>query len=158
MSFSYVDFSNYTNNTIIKKKDNSNLNNYNNKYDDKTINYYRKLREIKLDPILQEQISDNISFKYYNIWNPYTGETLTDIDPYGPLCFHPDLLIKYFYTNRLNELWNEEYDDGENLYEGHYGDALNSGENIFIQSRGENPEKYLFRLPISDCYWKKNFK
>jgi hypothetical protein len=152
MSFNYVNYSNY--NQIIKKKENKN--NYN-QYDDKTTNYYSKLREMKMDPILQESVEDNISFKYYNKWNAYSGEKLNEKDPYGPLCFHPDILIKYYYTNRLNELWIDELDDGINIYEGHYGDAIGAGENIFIQSRGNNPDKYLFRLPITDCYWLKNF-
>jgi hypothetical protein len=34
---------------------------------------------------------------------------------------------------------------------------VGSGENINIIGRGECPEKYLFRLPIIDCYLEKDY-
>ncbi|AYV80847.1 MAG: hypothetical protein Harvfovirus8_8 [Harvfovirus sp.] len=121
------------------------------KYDDKTIHYYKTLRERKMDPILLSEIDDKISFKFFEEWNPYTGERLLK-DPYGPLYFHPDTLIRYFYVNRLNDLWVPESEQDGIFYEGMYDVAVGAGFDIYIQSRGYNPEKYLFRLPI-DCYW-----
>jgi len=122
------------------------------RYDDKTMLYYKTLRFRRMDPIFLAEIDDDKCFKFYHEWNPYTGERL-GIDPYGPLCFHPDSLIKYFYENRLNDLWIAETEQNGIQYQGYYADAVGAGFDIYIQSRGFNPEKYLFRLPIIDCYW-----
>ena len=54
----------------------------------------------------------------------------------------------------MNGLWIPP----ENGYEGYYGDLVGAGEDIMIQCRGTYPERYLFRLPISNCYLKKNQK
>ena len=124
-------------------------------YDHKTTSYYRTLRERKMDPILLSEIDDKISFKFNDEWNPYNGERIGK-DPYGPLCFHPDTLIRYFYVNRLNDLWVPESEQNGLYYEGMYDVAVGAGFDIYIQSRGYNPDKYLFRLPIIDCYWLKN--
>jgi len=154
--YDYVDFSEYDN--IIEDNKNQNHKTKYTKngkiiiYNDKTTKYYCKLREMKMDPILQEEISDNISFKFYYQWDPYTGKRL-EKDPYGPLYFHPDILIKYFYTSRLNDLWVNETEDNDEYYEGYYDAAVGAGEDIYIHSRGFNPDKYLFRLPVNDCYW-----
>lgn len=121
-------------------------------FDEKTMLYYKTMRFRKMDPIILADVDDDKCFKFYHQWNPYTGERL-GIDPYGPLCFHPDSLVKYFYENRLNNLWVNEFNQNGIQYEGYYEDAVGAGFDIYIQSRGFNPEKYLFRLPIIDCYW-----
>ena len=118
-------------------------------FDHQTMEYYRTMRKLKMDPIILDTVPDEFSFKYSYQWDPVSGEKL-DVDPYGPLCFHPDILIKHFYVNRLNDIWTPDSQDG---FQGIYGDAVGAGEDIYIQSRGYHPEKYLFRLPIIDCYW-----
>lgn len=118
-------------------------------FDHTTMEYYKTMRKIKMDPITLQEVPDDISFKFYDQWDPLSGERL-DKDPYGPLCFDPNVLIRHFYINRLNEIWTPESQDG---FQGSYGDAVGAGEDIYIQSRGYHPEKYLFRLPIIDCYW-----
>ena len=120
-------------------------------FDDKTMDYYKTLRERKMDPILLEEVDDKIAFKFHEQWNPYTG-ALLDKDPYGPLYFHPDSLIRYYYVNRLNDLWISEIDQADGMYQGNYDVAVGAGNDIYIESRGYNPERYLFRLPIIDCY------
>lgn len=159
----YVDFDEYEDQTNPKASEqtanNMNMNmNMNTLYmrdgkpvnfDHTTMEYYRTMRKLKMDPIMLQELPDNICFKFPYQWNPLTGERL-GLDPYGPLCFHPDVLIKYFYTNRLNDIWTPESQDG---FQGSYGDAVGAGEDIYIQSRGYHPEKYVFRLPIIDCYW-----
>lgn len=126
-------------------------------FDDKTMNYYKAMRYRKMDPIYLLDVDETKCFKFYHQWNPYNGERL-DIDPYGPLCFHPDSLIKYFYENRLNNLWVNESQHNGVYYHGYYDDAVGAGPDIYIHSRGSNPEKYLFRLPIIDCYWLTDFQ
>ena len=65
---------------------------------------YTSLRQGRIDPVgLFEVGTHGFEFKYK--WDPYTGERLNDLDPNGPLVFHPDILIKTFYSNRLNKLW-----------------------------------------------------
>lgn len=126
-------------------------------YDKRTIEYYKVMRSRKMDPILSMDIDDKISFEYPYIWDPYTGNASHVLDPDGPLSFHPDVLIHYFYTNRLNNLWVEPVDDIVNGYfQGYYDMAVGTGENVAIQGRGEYPEKYLFRIPIIDCYLTKD--
>lgn len=120
-------------------------------FDDQTMFYYRAMRYRKMDPIILTDVDENKCFKFYYQWNPYNGERLGK-DPYGPLCFHPDTLIKYYYENRLNNLWVNEIDQDGIQYEGYYDEAVGAGFDIYIQSRGYNPDKYLFRLPIHDCY------
>jgi len=123
-------------------------------FDDNTMQYYKTMRTRNMDPIsLTELPSDCFKFDYQ--WDAYTGERL-DKDPFGPLCFDPDTLIKYYYENRLNGLWNAESDESGGYFEGYYDVAVGAGQNITIKSRGDNPERYLFRLPIIDCYWLSN--
>jgi len=131
---------------------NNKINNlYNKEYSHTTTEYYKALRNQKMDPISMQNINSNTSFAFKYMWDPYTGERL-DEDPYGPLYFDPHNLIKYFYTNRLNGLWVEPVDEQGGYYEGYYDDGLGCGEDMFINSRGHHPERYLFRLPIIDCY------
>ncbi len=129
-------------------------------YDDTTMKFYRALRERKLNVIIptNDDFNSNKSFKIFTQWDPYTGE-IGEIDPYGPLCFHPDDLIYFFYSKRLNMLWIEPVDEGVNggHYEGYYADAMGNGEEIYITGRGYYPERYLFRLPIFNCYLEKGY-
>jgi hypothetical protein len=121
-------------------------------YNNTTMEFYRVLREKKMDAIMQRDDFDSTkAFKFPYQWDPYTGER-TIIDPFGPLYFFPDDLIYFFHTKRLDTLWKEPSDEQMGYYEGCYGDGLGSGENIFIQGRGSYPELYLFRLPVTDCY------
>lgn len=121
------------------------------KYDITTLETYRIKRIFKIDPIDDYEIPKNLIFEFKNKWNPYTGCRL-DEDEIGPLCFNSLNLFDYFYKNRLNGLW---YIPSDN-FEGYYGELVGSGTNIQINSRGFYPEKYLFRLPIIDCYLKNN--
>jgi hypothetical protein len=127
--------------------------NYDKKYNEYTTKLYRNMRELKYNVISHNTFDCDINtiFKFHHMWDPYTGER-TEIDPFGPLCFHPDELIHFFYTRRLKMLWNEPKDEQGGFYEGYYGDAVGSGEEINIPGRGIHPELYLFRLPIDDCY------
>lgn len=143
-----VDFSECTEATPIKKSL------YDKQYDDTTTKFYRTLRENKINAIMQDNTGfyPEKSFKFAKQWDPYTGQLVGD-DPYGPLYFHPDDLIRYFYTKRLNMLWTDPVNENHGHYtQGYYGDAVGSGEDIFIVGRGTYPELYLFRLPILDCY------
>ena len=127
---------------------------YNEDYDDTTTKFYRTLRENKINAIMQDNTGfyPEKSFCFTHQWDPYTGIRMGK-DPYGPLYFHPDDLIRYFYTKRLNMLWTDPVDTNQGHYiQGYYGDAVGSGEDILIVGRGTYPESYLFRLPIFDCY------
>jgi len=120
-------------------------------YDYQTKEYYKILRERKMDPISQEELDDKYAFKFKYMWDPYTGERL-DEDPYGALCFDPDMLIKHFVTNKVRKLWINSIDETGGTYQGVYDDGVGAGEEFFVSSRGSHPEWYLFRLPIIDCY------
>ena len=61
-------------------------------------------------------------------------------------------MIRHYYKRRLKLLWNEPKDESGGFYQGYYGDAVGSGEEINIPGRGTHQELYLFRLPIDDCY------
>jgi hypothetical protein len=151
----YIDFSDFDDGSTSSPQEVDSLYERDGKkisFDDKTMLYYKAMRFRKMDPIFQIDLDEDKCFKFYYQWNPYTGERL-GADPYGPMCFHPDSLIKYFYENRLNNLWVEQVEQNGDNYEGYYDVAVGAGEDIYIQSRGYNPERYLFRLPIIDCYW-----
>ncbi len=137
-----VDFSECTE---IKKKNTL----YDKNYNETTTKFYRTLRENKINAIMQDNTGfyPEKSFIFKDQWDPYTG-IRTGVDPYGALYFHPDDLIRYFYTKRLNMLWTELVD----LNQGYYDYAVGSEEDILIVNRGTYPEAYLFRLPILDCY------
>jgi hypothetical protein len=130
---------------------------YQKEYDEYTTQLYKNMRLMKYNVISHDAFDCDFNhiFQYSHMWDPYTGE-INGTDPIGPLCFHPDELINWFYTRRKKMLWIEQKDVmnglNEGVYEGYYGDGLGSGENIHIVSRGEFPELYLFRLPIDDCY------
>jgi len=137
---------------IMKREDERKIENkYKINFNDQTIQFYKKLRDIKQDPITY-QICNEHYFEFPYMWDPYTGERFLELDPYGSLCFDVYDLIYYFYINRLNGLWINSVDEKNGVYSGYYGDYLGSGQNISIKGRGEFPERYLFRLPIIDCY------
>ena len=149
ISFDNISFDNISFDNISSNKPKINL--YDKKYSHTTLEYYKAMRIRKMDPITMQDIESENVFAFKYMWDPYTGERLGE-DPYGPLYFDPHNLIKYFYTNRLNGLWVEPVDVSSGYYEGYYDDALGCGEDMFINSRGYHPERYLFRLPIIDCY------
>ncbi len=138
----------------INDTNNSNIEN-------KIFNNYENYRRNKIDPILLidlplNNMQEKDLFKFDLKWNPYTGERLKEKDINGPLYFDPNILINYFYINRLNNLWIDEYFDGNDYIQGHYGDALGKYPNFEIKGRGKHPDWYLFRLPIIDCYFDKD--
>lgn len=130
---------------------------YKRQYAHDTSEYYKALRVRKMDPITLIELDSEISFEYKFMWDPYTGDIL-EPDPHGSLWFDPNVLIKYFHTNRLNQLWVEPKDEQNGYFEGYYDVALGCGSEIYIQSRGHHPERYLFRLPIIDCYLTSDHK
>jgi hypothetical protein len=121
------------------------------KYDKRTMVWYRGLRKQKIDPIICDEVVEDIAFKFKDRWDPYTGERIEE-DPYGSLYFNPVHLLYYYYSNRLNKLWMI----GKGAYQGYYDDGVGAGENFNIKGRGDHPEWYLFRLPIPDCYLTKS--
>ncbi len=155
-----IDFINFnvSVNNNIKEKDNckDTKTKYCRDYEDRTTEYYKTLRFRKMDPLINIDLEDDNAFKFSYMWDPYTGER-KELDPYGPLYFDPDSLIHYYYLNRLKNLWNEPVDETGGYYEGYYDMALGTGTNINIVGRGECPEKYLFRIPIIDCYLEKDY-
>lgn len=120
-------------------------------FDITTCETYRIRRMFKIDPITDLEIPIHLQFKFDFSWDPYTGIRKCN-DIIGPLYFNANDLYDYYYQNRFNGLWNPPID----LYQGYYGDLVGSTKHIIIKSRGSNPEKYLFRLPIIDCYLPKN--
>jgi hypothetical protein len=135
---------------IVEKK-------YSQEYDEQTTEFYKNMRVNKYNVINHDIFSYDINraFQFEHMWDPYTGE-IKEKDIFGPLCFDPDELIHFYYKRRLKLLWNESKDEAGGFYEGFYGDAVGSGENINIPGRGLHPELYLFRLPIDDCYLPKD--
>lgn len=155
----FVDFDDEPNVVVTKEKP-AHL--YNNggilcDYDETTLEYYRVIRQRKMNVFLPgySDFDSSKSFMYPYRWNPYSGEKI-DVDPYGPLCFFPDDLIYNFYIKRLDMLWTDAVDEFGGFYEGFYGDAVGAGKSIEIAGRGSYPERYLFRLPITNCYLPKS--
>lgn len=156
MSFSFdlIDFStlnnddsNINSSNIDNNRDNNTYNNIDIKYDKTTTETYRIKRLFKIDPILDSKVPEELCFEFKFKWNPYNG--IRDIlDEIGPLCFNAINLYDYYYINRYKGLWTPP-EDG---YQGIYGDMVGSGKLGTIKSRGSFPERYLFRLPIIDCY------
>lgn len=147
----FVDFEDSCQCTEIKEKQ------YDQEYDEQTTEFYKNMRVNKYNVINHDIFPYDINhtFQFEYMWDPYTGE-IKEKDIFGPLYFDPDELIHFYYKRRLNLLWNESKDEAGGFYEGFYGDAVGSGENINIPGRGLHPELYLFRLPIDDCYLPKN--
>jgi len=142
-----IDNINNTDNT------NNNTNKYNINYNEQT-EMYIKMRLERIDPITYEKIDIEKSFKFQFMWDPLSGERINTLDPYGALYFNPINILKHIYYSKLNGLWIDSSDN----FQGYYGDNLGAGNNIEIISRGIYPERYLFRLPITDCYVKKGQK
>lgn len=116
---------------------------------------YKKFRINKIDPFTFEKVNVKTAFTFPWKWNPYSGKRTDEIDENGPLYFNPDNLIYFYYSNRLNNLWNYQSDDQNGHYHGYYGNAVGMGPDFNIKSRGCYYEWYLFRLPIIDCYFNK---
>lgn len=116
-------------------------------YDKTTTEAYRVKRLYHVDPLTDEEVPEYVAFKFYSIWDPYTGFRI-GVDNNGPIYFNAQKLYEYYFDNRYNGLWNLP----SGVYEGYYGELLGTGPNLEIKSRGCNPHKYLFRLPIIDCY------
>jgi len=153
-----VDFSNITIDVNIKQNtipSSQNVTQNNIPFDTLTSEFYRVTRKRKLDPITQVEINDEHAFIFPYKWDPYTGER-SGVDSNGPLYFDPDVLIKYFYTNRLRKLWVKPIEDRTGAYEGYYDDGVGAGADFHLVGRGHHPEWYLFRLPIMDCYLTKD--
>ena len=132
------------------------------KIESEIIENYIEFRLKKIDPILvlelplfNQPIETLFAFPYK--WNPYSGERSNELDSNGPLYFDPNSLINYFYTNRLNNLWNNAHiDQYSNYTQGYYGDGVGNGPDFYIESRGYHKDWYLFRLPIIDEYLRKD--
>lgn len=150
-------FVNYKNVHIenINKPSKSSKPSYSIEYNDTTTVYYKSHRIQKSDPITFEELKEDTCFSYYNMWNPYKGNIL-DIDPFGPLCFNPITIVSHIYYSRLNNLWIHESNENDGVYSGYYGVGVGAGENFEIINKGTYPERYIFRLPIIDCYLLKN--
>lgn len=151
-TFDQIDFTNFNKDTnkVIKNTEVKNEEILE-KYDKTTNETYRIKRLFKIDPFTDQEIPSNLIFEFTNIWDPYTG-LRQNSDPIGPLCFNAINLYDYYYSNRYKGLWNPPVDQ----YQGFYGDLIGTSKQIKIKSRGSNPEKYLFRLPIIDCYLPPN--
>jgi len=137
-------------NIILPKKTASKIIKYENNYNNSTKNYctYRKLN---IDPLSLEVMDVKYPvFKIYKMWDPYTGE-FKDNDPFGPLCFDPINLTIYFWTNRYNHLLK----DSNGIDDISTDDGLGAGVDFKISSKGQYPERYLWRIPIVDCYIEK---
>lgn len=115
----------------------------------KDFEFTKVVRDTKLDPMTLTPVKNGFEFPY--MWDPYTGERL-DEDPYGALHFDPVVLGHYFYVNRLRKLWVEPVDDSTGYYQGYYDTGVGSGDNFFVSGRGDHPEMYLFRIPLSTYY------
>lgn len=120
-------------------------------YDERTEVWYKTVRKTKIDPISNLEVDEEYAFKFYDRWDPYTGERL-DKDPYGPIYFDPIQLVKYFYTNRIRKLWVAPSDDKNGYYEGYYDDGVGATDEFYVRGRGHHPEWYVFRVPLPDCY------
>jgi len=138
------------------RKDKESTEDINNNIKENYINYdlttretYRMKRILKIDPLTDKKLNDKKDkiFYFYDKWDPITGERIST-DPIGPLAFNAMELYNYYFANRYKGLWYAS----ENNYQGYYGELVGTGKDININSRGSNPEKYLFRLPIIDCY------
>lgn len=104
-----------------------------------------------IDPIMKTELKNKKNlYSYKYCWDPLNGSILGN-DPRGPLYFDPDILLHYFYINRIRYLWHDE----NNNYSSRYGEAMGNGPDFNIKGRGKNYHWYLFRLPIFDAYCNK---
>jgi len=121
-------------------------------YDNMTMEYYRSLRERKMDPVTLEVVSPEIVFEFPFEWDPYTGERRDIKDPYGSFWFDPHSLCYLIYKNKLRMLWKSETDEAGGIFQGYYDACVGAGDDMKIVSRGSYIECYPFRLPVIDCY------
>lgn len=126
---------------------------YQSEYDSTTTLYYKAHRTQKTDPITFDELNDDNAFKFYEMWDPYTGNRTT-VDPCGPLYFNPVSILNNIYCQKLKGLWIDQSEEDEGVYEGYYGENLGTGEDLEIVGRGIYPERHIFRLPIANCYLK----
>lgn len=121
-------------------------------YDFETTRRYKSFRLRKEDPITCDELTDENAFKFEWMWDCLTGER-TSKDPYGPMYIHPVALLQTFCQSVLDGLWIEM--DG--CFPS-YGENLGKGDEFYVEGkgRGSQPEKYLFRFPIKDCYVHKD--
>lgn len=124
-------------------------------YDEKTMNYYKTIRQCHIDPILNTEVDESIAFKFKYQWDPYTGDRL-GVDPFGPLYFDPASLVYHFYLHRLDGLWKSDVDTKDGYFQGYYDMLVGTGEDLEVVGRDKYTELYLFRLPILDCYLTKD--
>ncbi len=119
---------------------------YINDYDDNTTNLYYNRRIKKLNTLSGDKIKKKYIFKFYYKWDPFNGIRL-DKDEIGPLYFDALELYEFYFVNRFRELWIKESIDNIPPY---YGEIVGSG--ISMKKKGNKTHKYLYRLPIIDCY------
>ena len=142
--FDYVNFTDTKTDTNITISDDYDY------YNETTTEQYRAMRLYKIDPIMNEPIPNHLIFEFKYKWDSITGHR-KETDNLGPLCFNAWNLYQYYYSNRFNGLWYPPVQQ----FQGYYGDLINCGKDMFINGR-PCPEKYLYRLPIIDCYLKKS--
>lgn len=120
-------------------------NNYEKNYNDDTITYIDNRVE-KECPLSCDTMTDDNAFKYPYIWNALTGE-IEGKDPHGPLYFNPAWIYRYIHSNILNGLWlNIEGCAGQHdVY-------LGRGQDFVRPNKIPEPNRYIFRVPIQDCY------
>jgi hypothetical protein len=133
-------------NPILKSEKIFNKTEYHNLFDFETQSRYKAFRIKLQDPITCEDLTDQNAFKFYNVWDCLTGERI-GIDPYGPLYLSPVSIFRNIYANILKGLWIEMVNCVPM-----YGEVLGCGEDFYVPGKGAQPEKYLFRFPIKDCY------
>ena len=121
------------------------------KYNEMTMDTYRIMRKMKIDPLSKDIVKPEECFEFPYQWDPYTGER-KEKDPYGPLCFSVHHLVKFFYTSRLRKLWVDPQRERNDRFQGYYDVGVGAGKKFKVQSRGYHPQWYIFRLPIDDCY------
>ena len=141
----------YTKRKIKKdKKTYKKLSKFINEYIKNNNNYYIENRINNICPLSFEKIS--YGYIENRMWNSVTGEFLNTKDPFGSLIFDVNYLVNYFYINRLRHI----YTHGNLNQTGLFGDAIGKYPNFYLSGRGNNPQWYLFRLPINDCYINKD--
>ena len=121
-------------------------------YDDTTTETYRIRRLFKIDPLTDLEVREEIAFRFYNMWNPYSG-VISGIDPIGPLYFNAINLYNYYFLNRYKGLWVPPQDQ----FQGYYGDAVGTGKKIkevlpvlisLIDNKKEKDGVALLRFPV----------